>query len=95
MTLISLTDDPGHTEPPLTALAQLDVEAMGEASKQSVLKHLKDIRAHAEKEFGRENVLTEPEAQELMIGVSALILHTGLAFWLSTLILQHLATNLN
>ena len=68
------TEDPDHTEPPLTALAKADEIALGEQARRSVLHHLRDIRQHTEEEFGQENILDEVEAQQIMIEVPFYVL---------------------
>ena len=42
---------------------------IGAEAHSSFLKHLKEIWQQAEKEFGHENIFSEMEAQDVMIGV--------------------------
>ena len=57
------------TEPLLLTSQEEDQFEMGAEAHSSFLKHLKEIRDQAEKEFGRENIFSETEAQDVMIGV--------------------------
>ena len=45
---------------------------MGAEAHTSFLQHLKEICQQAEKEFGSENIFSETEAQDVMIGVEYL-----------------------
>ena len=47
---------------------------MGAEAHSSFLKHLKEIWQKAEKEFGQENIFSEREAQDVMIGVKLIYL---------------------
>ena len=47
---------------------------MGAEAHTSFLQHLREIRQQAEKEFGTENIFSETEAQDVMIGVEHLLL---------------------
>ena len=47
---------------------------MGAEAHTSFLQHLREIRQQAEKEFGAENIFSETEAQDVMIGVEYLLL---------------------
>ena len=57
------------TEPLLLMSQEEDQIEMGAEAHSSFLKHLKEIRQQAEKEFGSENIFSETEAQDVMIGV--------------------------
>ena len=57
------------TEPLLLTSQEEDQIEMGAEAHSSFLKHLKEIRHQAEKEFGRKNIFSETEAQDVMIGV--------------------------
>ena len=57
------------TEPLLLASQEEDRIEMGAEAHTSFLKHLKEIRQQVEKEFGYENIFSETEAQDVMIGV--------------------------
>ena len=57
------------TEPLLLAMQEEDRIEMGAEAHTSFLKHLKEIRQQAEKEFGYENIFSEMEVQDVMIGV--------------------------
>ena len=65
------------TEPLLLMTQEEDQIEMGAEAHTSFLKHLKEIRLtsreriwqQAEKEFGSENIFSEMEAQDVMIGV--------------------------
>ena len=65
-------------EPLLLASQEGDKIEMGEEAHSSFIKHLKEIRQQAEKEFGCENrpIFSEMEAQDVMIGVCITIFHT-------------------
>ena len=65
-----ISANPNQVEPPLSQFAALDAEELGEASVQTAIKHLKDIKAASVKEYGRENILGETEARNAMIGVT-------------------------
>ena len=57
------------TEPLLLMSQEEDQIEVGAEAHSSFLKHLKEIRQQAEKEFGHENIFSEMEAQDVMIGV--------------------------
>ena len=57
------------TEPLLLAMQEEDRIKMGVEAHTSFLKHLKEIHQQVEKEFGYENIFSETEAQDVMIGV--------------------------
>ena len=57
------------TEPLLLAMQEEDRIEMGAEAHTSFLKHLKEICQQVEKEFGYENIFSETEAQDVMIGV--------------------------
>ena len=57
------------TEPLLLMLQEEDKIEMGAEAHSSFLKHLKEIRQQAEKEFGSKNIFSKIEAQDVMIGV--------------------------
>lgn len=59
------------TEPFLMASAREDDLHLGADAHTTHLKHLKEIRKAAEEEFGQENILSETEAQDVMVGVSS------------------------
>ena len=61
------------TEPLLLASQEEDQIEMGADAHTSFLKHLKEIRQQAEKEFGYENIFSETEAQDIMIGVKYIL----------------------
>ena len=48
---------------------------MGAEAHSSFIKHLKEIRQQVEKEFGCENIFSETEAQDVMIGVCITMIH--------------------
>ena len=54
----------------LTASLREDNEELGAEAHTSYLTHLKEVRKAAEDNFGMENILTEEEAQDVMVGVS-------------------------
>ena len=53
----------------LTSKEEDELEMVAEAHS-SFLKHLKEIRKQAELEFGCENIFSETEAQDVVVGVS-------------------------
>ena len=57
------------TEPLLLVSQEEDQIEMGAEAHTSFLQHLREIRQQAEKEFGSENIFSETEAQDVMIGV--------------------------
>ena len=57
------------TEPLLLATQEEDQIEMGAEAHTSFLKHLKEIRQQVEKEFGYENIFSETEVQDVLIGV--------------------------
>ena len=57
------------TEPLLLTSQEEDQLEMGAEAHSSFLKHLKEIHQQAEKEFGHENIFSETEVQDVMIGV--------------------------
>ena len=61
------------TEPLLLTSQEEDQFEMGAEAHSSFLKHLKEICDQAEKEFGRENIFSETEAQDVMIGVKYIL----------------------
>ena len=62
------------TEPLLLVSQEEDRIDMGAEAHTSFLQHLREIRQQAEKEFGAENIFSETEAQDVMIGVKYLLL---------------------
>ena len=57
------------TEPHLLMSQEEDQIEMGAEAHLSFLKHLKEIRQQAEKEFSCENIFSKTEVQDVMIGV--------------------------
>ena len=57
------------TEPFLLMSQEEDQIEMGAKAHSSFLKHLKEIRHQAEKEFSHKNIFSETEAQDVMIRV--------------------------
>ena len=62
------------TEPLVLVSQEEDRIDMGAEAHTSFLQHLREIRQQAEKEFGTENIFSETEAQDVMIGVEYIFL---------------------
>ena len=76
MTLILFFLENKHLMEPLLLISQEeDKIEMGAEAHSSFIKHLKEIRQQAEKEFGQENIFSETEAQDVMIGVGKIMIH--------------------
>ena len=61
-------------EPLLLMSQEEDEIEMGVEAHSSFIKHLKEIRQQAEKEFARENIFSKTEIQDMMIGVGVVIM---------------------
>ena len=70
----SVLENKDLTEPLLLVSQEEDRIDMGAEAHTSFLQHLREIRQQAEKEFGAENIFSETEAQDVMIGVEYLLL---------------------
>ena len=69
-TPLLFSENPDQVEPDLAVTEEADKAEIAGFSEASTIKHLKHLRGVTEKHFGQENILTETQAQQVMIGVT-------------------------